>query len=161
MGCCYPDDADNADEEVAVESRCVEKEYHCPVEATIDVLGGKWKLTILWHLVEGPHRFAEVGRLVGGISDRMLARQLRELEAEGLVERHDFEELPPRVEYRLTPYGRTVEPLISAICRWGSAHLARLEEPAARNGSPSPAANPARGRAEPRAGRRAPGSGRS
>ena len=91
-------------------------------EATVAVLGGRWKLFILWHLFRGPCRFSELHRKVTGISQKMLTQQLREMEGHGLVERTVFAEVPPRVEYNITPLGRSLLPVIKAMGEWGRAH---------------------------------------
>lgn len=103
--------------------------YRCPVEATLAVIGGKWKAVILFYLFEnGTMRFSELRREINGISERVLARQLRELESDGLVHREVFKEVPPKVEYSLTRYGKTIKPVSSAMCKWGEKHIARLAE---------------------------------
>jgi len=102
------------------------KAYHCPVEATIDVIGGKWKPLILWWLHERRHRFAELRRRMPGITERMLTLQLRELEADGIVNRRVYPTVPPRVEYSLTDYGYSLKTALEAICDWGRAHMRRI-----------------------------------
>ena len=97
----------------------------CPWRAALRALGGKWKGLILWRLSEASRRFGELKRLVDGITDKMLAEQLRELEADGLISRRDFRAVPPRVLYSLTEYGETALPAIFAMTRWGRVHLAR------------------------------------
>ena len=79
--------------------------YGCGLEAALAVVGGKWKVLVLWHLAPGPRRFGELRRLVEGISEKMLIQQLREMAADGIVARKDFQEIPPRVDYSLTPFG--------------------------------------------------------
>lgn len=101
------------------------KTYHCPVEATLDVIGGKWKPLILWWLAQRTHRFAELRRAIPGITERMLTRQLRELEAAGIVQRRVYATVPPKVEYSLSAYGRTLRPALAAICQWGAVHMKR------------------------------------
>jgi DNA-binding HxlR family transcriptional regulator len=104
----------------------LEPEIHCPVEAALAVIGGKWKVVILYHLThEGVHRFAELRRKIPGVSERMLTQQLRELEADGVVHREVYPEVPPRVEYSLTDYGRTLRPVTDVMCEWGTRHLRR------------------------------------
>lgn len=98
----------------------------CPWRASLRALGGKWKGLILWRLSEESLRFGALKRLVEGITDKMLAEQLRELEADGLVSRRDFGEVPPKVLYSLTEYGKTALPAVFAMTRWGSEHLARM-----------------------------------
>ncbi len=98
--------------------------YNCPVEATLDVIGGKWKAVILFHLFEdGTLRFAELKRKIPGVSERVLTKQLRELEADGIVHREVYPEVPPKVEYSLTRYGKTIKPVSQALCRWGEKHM--------------------------------------
>jgi DNA-binding HxlR family transcriptional regulator len=101
--------------------------YRCGLEATLAVVGGKWKVLILWRLAEGARRFGELRRLVGGISEKMLIQQLRELEADGIVAREDFREIPPRVEYSLTPFGVSLMEAFRPLCNWGTTHMARIE----------------------------------
>ena len=106
------------------------KAYNCPVEATLDVIGGKWKAVIVFHLFEdGTLRFAELCRKISGVSERILTRQLRELEADGLVHREVYAQVPPKVEYSLTPYGKTIKPVSTALCRWGEKHMKRMMLP--------------------------------
>lgn len=100
--------------------------YYCPVEATLDVIGGKWKPIILWWLNERTCRFAELRRSIPGITDKMLALQLRELERDGIVHRRVYAVVPPKVEYSLTPYGSSLKVALHAIADWGTAHIARI-----------------------------------
>ena len=96
----------------------------CPVEATLDLIGGKWKGVVLYHLSDEVLRFNEIRRRLSGITQRMLTKQLRELEESGLIVRKVYAEVPPKVEYRLSHKGRTLQPVISALHKWGEAHLA-------------------------------------
>ena len=98
------------------------------VEATLGVLGGKWKLLILWHLRNEPKRYGELRRLVGHITEKMLIQQLRELEQQGIVTRTVYPEVPPRVEYAFSEYGRSLIPVLTVLCQWGETHLARQVE---------------------------------
>src|SRR5262245_1031119 len=91
------------------------KNYNCPVEATLDVIGGKWKPLILWWLHQHTCRFAELRRLIPGISEKMLTQHLRELEADGILERRVYAVVPPKVEYSLTEYGRSLEQALQTI----------------------------------------------
>lgn len=101
--------------------------YGCSVEATLDVIGGKWKGVILYHLA-GTRRFGELQRLIPGINRRMLTLQLRELEADGLVNREVYKQVPPKVEYSLTEFGKTLTPLILQMRDWGDAFMERVEK---------------------------------
>ncbi len=95
----------------------------CPVEAALELIGGKWKGVILYHLMEGTQRFGELKKQVGSVTQRMLTKQLRELETDGLVARKVFAVVPPRVEYSLTPKGETLRPIVTALRDWGTKHL--------------------------------------
>src|ERR1700741_1393263 len=108
----------------------------CPVEATLDLIDGKWKAVILYHLLDDTIRFNELGRrLSRRISQRMLTRQLRELEIAGLIHREVYAEVPPRVEYSLTKLGRSLEPVVRSLWSWGNGYLAvRGTAPRAING---------------------------
>ncbi len=113
---------------VSKASEATAKDYHCPVEATLDVIGGKWKVVILFHLThEGTHRFAALRRKIPGVSERMLTQQLRELEDDGIVHREVYPEVPPKVEYSLTEYGRTLRPITEVMCEWGQKHMKRMK----------------------------------
>ncbi len=94
------------------------KSVSCPVETTIAAIGGRWKVLVI-HLLEGKKRFGELTRLVGGVSARTLTRQLRELEACGIIDRYIHQQIPPKVEYSLTPLGRELEPVRYAMHAWG------------------------------------------
>lgn len=93
--------------------------YSCPVEFTVDVIGGRWRTVLLSWLKEGVHRYGELRRLVPGISDKMLSQRLRELEADGLITRRDLGTVPPHVEYELTGTGRSLAPVLQALYDWG------------------------------------------
>ena len=100
-------------------------QYHCTVEVALDVIGGKWKPLILKQMIGSQRRYNELHRLVPGISPKVLIHQLRELEKDGIVERQVFPEIPPKVEYRLTEFGRTVIPVEEALCTWGKTYMER------------------------------------
>lgn len=102
------------------------KDIRCPTEITLSVISGRWKVMVVYWLLKGARRFNQLQRELSGITHRTLAKQLRELEANGLVERHDHGEIPPRVEYRLTPLGRTLEPILLAMHAWAEAHGGKL-----------------------------------
>ncbi len=100
--------------------------YSCGLEASLDVVGGKWKPIVLWQLSAGPRRFGELRRLVAGISEKMLIQQLREMQADGIVAREDFREIPPRVEYSLTEFGVSLREALRPLCEWGGEHMGRI-----------------------------------
>ena len=95
----------------------------CPVEAALERIGGKWKGVALYHLLEGPKRYNELKRQVGTVTQRMLTKQLRELEADGLIVRKVFPVVPPHVEYSLSDKGRTLEPILLALRDWGESYV--------------------------------------
>ncbi len=99
------------------------KTYHCTVEATLDVIGGKWKPLILWHLGDSVLRFSELQRGLPGVNAKMLTKQLRELEEDGVIQRTVYPEVPPRVEYTITKFGKTLIPILQALCAWGAQYL--------------------------------------
>ncbi|NOI26542.1 helix-turn-helix transcriptional regulator [Vibrio mediterranei] len=91
----------------------------CPIEASLELFGGKWKGLILYHLLDDTLRFNELKRKVGGVTQRMLTKQLRELEVNGLVNRKVYAQVPPKVEYSLTKTGKTLKPLLISLKNWG------------------------------------------
>lgn len=97
----------------------------CDVEATLSVIGGRWKPVLVCHLLAGRKRFGELRRLTPNATERMITLQLRELEADGVLARHVYAEVPPRVEYELTEFGRSLEPLLVLMEDWGAAFKAR------------------------------------
>jgi DNA-binding HxlR family transcriptional regulator len=99
----------------------------CPVEVAIAVVGGAWKMTVVKHLSQRTHRFGELRRAVGPVTPRVLTRQLRELEQDGIVERRVYAEVPPRVEYSLTPLGRSLGKVVEQLDAWGSNYAATLD----------------------------------
>lgn len=101
--------------------------YGCPIEAAFDVIGGRWKGVLLYHLLDSPKRNSELRRRIRGITPRVLARQLRELEAAGVIARTVYPEVPPKVEYALTPFGRMLEPMLLDVRDWGETYLDHLE----------------------------------
>lgn len=98
-------------------------EYRCTVEATVAVAGGKWKPLIIYYLLSGTKRFGELRKLIGGVTQRSLTLQLRELESHGIISREVFAEVPPRVEYSLTELGLTLAPVLNAMKEWGDNYL--------------------------------------
>jgi len=109
----------------------------CPVEAVLDLIGGRWKGMVLYNLMEGPVRFNELRRRIPGATQRVLTRQLRELEKAGLVARLVTPSVPPRVDYELTELGRSLAPVIAALRDWGADYLDRV---ASRPAAAQPAA---------------------
>lgn len=101
----------------------------CAVEAAIGLIDGKWKSVILYHLLGGTLRFNEIRRIIGNVTPRMLTNQLRELEEDGLIARKVYAQVPPKVEYSLTPLGRSMEPVLLALKAWGDANLGLFGKP--------------------------------
>jgi DNA-binding HxlR family transcriptional regulator len=97
------------------------------VQVTLKVLGGKWKLLILWHLKDEAKRYSELKRRIPEITEKMMIQQLRELESDGIISRKMFSEMPPKVEYAFTDYGRTLIPVFKPLCDWGQEHLKRID----------------------------------
>lgn len=101
----------------------MEDPKECGVEAALNLIDGKWKGVILFHLLKGRMRFNALGRKLGSVTQRMLTKQLRELESDGLIVRTVYAEVPPRVEYSLSAKGRSLEPVIGALKAWGDANV--------------------------------------
>ncbi|WP_336789041.1 winged helix-turn-helix transcriptional regulator [Paenibacillus sp. MMO-177] len=99
------------------------KKYNISVEATLEVIGGKWKCVILCHLTHGKKRTSDFKRLMPSITQKMLTQQLRELEDDGIVNRIVYNQVPPKVEYELTPYGDSLRPILDSLCNWGEQHI--------------------------------------
>ena len=91
----------------------------CPAELTLAVIGGRWKVLILYQLFQGVKRFSELQRALPRVTQKMLTQQLREMERNGIVQRTVYPQVPPKVEYRLTPRGETLKPVVQAMCKWG------------------------------------------
>jgi Predicted transcriptional regulators len=101
----------------------------CSVEAAIGLIDGKWKSVILYHLLAGTLRFNEIRRHVLNVTPRMLTNQLRELEQDGLIQRKVYAQVPPKVEYSLSPLGRSMEPILLALKAWGDANIGLYGKP--------------------------------
>jgi DNA-binding HxlR family transcriptional regulator len=99
-----------------------EKKMKCPAETTLRVIGGRWKIPILYHLFHGVKRFSELRHAIDGISQKVLTQQLREMERHGVIQRKVYPQVPPKVEYSLTELGETLRPLIDELCKWGSKY---------------------------------------
>ncbi|MBU3076844.1 winged helix-turn-helix transcriptional regulator [Sphingomonas quercus] len=97
--------------------------FTCGLDATLRVIAGKWKPLIIYFLIQGPCRYGALKRAVRGVSDKMLIQQLKELEADGIVVRRDYQEVPPRVDYSLTPLGRSLAQALVPLCNWGSDNM--------------------------------------
>ena len=95
----------------------------CGLDVALRYIGGKWKPVLLFHLQFSPRRFGELKRLSGGISEKVLIQQLKDLTADGIVLRHDYREVPPKVEYEITDFGRTLARALQPLCEWGNANL--------------------------------------
>ncbi len=100
-----------------------DKVYTSPMEVAINVVGGKWKVQILYALWYGPLRFSELSRVIPDITQRMLTNQLRELEADGIIDRRVYEQVPPKVEYSINEYGDSLRPILLSMYRWGFHHI--------------------------------------
>ena len=96
-----------------------EKTYHCAMDVTMDYIGGKWKTVVLWYLKNKTMRFGELKKQIPDITEKMLSLQLKALEEDGLVKREVYPEVPLRVEYSLTEFGKSLEPVLDAIAKWG------------------------------------------
>ncbi len=103
------------------------KAYHCPIDVGMRYIGGKWKAVALWYLRDGPKRYGELRRLMNGVTERMLSKQLRELELDGLITRTVYREVPPHVEYALTADGKELLPTLQLFSDW-SYELAMRRE---------------------------------
>lgn len=107
-------------------SRADDSKTRCAVESALGVIGGRWKGVVLFWLLKGKHRFGELRKRLPNCTQRMLTLQLRELEEDGLVKRTVYAEVPPRVDYELTAFGRSLEPVIHELHMWGEKYKARL-----------------------------------
>ena len=117
----------------------------CPIDATLSVIDGRWKGTILWRLADGPMRTAELRRSIPDITERMLIRHLHDLVDAGIIERHDAGTVPPCVHYSISEYGKTLAPVLGALCEWGRTHMEiqqRKRQPRVRAAAPTRPASP-------------------
>ncbi|MDY0974044.1 helix-turn-helix domain-containing protein [Massilia sp. CFBP9012] len=104
-----------------------EAAFNCGMEAVLDLIAGKWKLMIVYHLMHGGQlRFSELRRLVGNVSEKMLSQQLKEMACDGLVQRIDFRTVPPHVEYALTGFGKSLASTLQPLCAWGSENMEEI-----------------------------------
>ena len=95
----------------------------CPIQASMAMIGGKWKILILYHLLTGTKRFGELRRLIPGVTQKMLTQQLRELEDDAILIRKVYPQVPPKVEYSLTPLGMNLKPVFAQLFLWGRSHM--------------------------------------
>ncbi|MEH7435854.1 winged helix-turn-helix transcriptional regulator [Neobacillus drentensis] len=102
------------------------KKYNISVEATLEVIGGKWKSVILCHLTHGKKRTSDLKRLMPNITQKMLTQQLRELEADGIINRIVYNQVPPKVEYELSEYGWSLQGILDSLCAWGEKHITKV-----------------------------------
>ena len=100
--------------------------FSCGLDVTLRVIAGKWKPLIIYFLIQGPNRYGELKRAVRGVSDKMLIQQLKELEGDGIITRKDYKEVPPRVDYTLTPLGHSLAEALAPLCNWGSDNMAEV-----------------------------------
>lgn len=101
-------------------------DFTCGLDATLRVISGKWKPLILYFLLQTPNRYGELKRAVRGVSDKVLIQQLKELEADAILTRTDYKEVPPRVDYSLTPLGRSLAQALAPLCTWGTENMAEV-----------------------------------
>jgi DNA-binding HxlR family transcriptional regulator len=101
--------------------------FNCGLDAALAILGGKWKPLVLFHLAHGVHRYGELRRAVGSVSDKVLIQQLKELQMDEVIERIDYKEIPPKVEYSLSPFGRSLAKALAPLCVWGTEHMVEVE----------------------------------
>lgn len=101
-----------------------EVKYSCPIEYTMNLIAGKWKLVILWHISqEKVMRYGEIKKSLNNITHKMLSQQLKELEADGFIHRESYSQIPPKVEYSLTKLGESFLPILESMSNWGKSHL--------------------------------------
>ncbi len=99
------------------------EKFSCPVDATIKLIGGKYKAVILWYLLNKTLRYSQLHRLIPKATDKMLTQQLRELEADGLIVRIAYPVVPPKTEYSLSELGKSIAPILNVMCDWGAKYL--------------------------------------
>ncbi|NJL83036.1 MAG: helix-turn-helix transcriptional regulator [Chloroflexaceae bacterium] len=127
------------------EERLPAEKAHCPVETTLAVIGGRWKVLILRELLGGVQRFGQLHRALNGVTQKMLTQQLRELEADGIIHREVYHQVPPKVEYSLTPLGESLRPILAVMHHWGVKHRQQQSQSCDRETSLFPGENCDRG----------------
>jgi DNA-binding HxlR family transcriptional regulator len=100
--------------------------FSCGLDAALHIISGKWKPLVLFFLRDGTKRYGELKRVIGGVSDKVLIQQLKDLEADGVLARTDYKEVPPRVDYALTPLGRSLADALVPLCTWGAENAAEM-----------------------------------
>lgn len=113
--------------------------FTCGLDAALAVIGGKWKPLVLYHLAKGTLRYGELRRAVGSVTHKVLIQQLKELEADGVVKRVDYGEIPPRVDYSLTKLGLSLANTLAPLCQWGTDHAREIQRMVARRDARSAA----------------------
>ena len=107
--------------------KCQTNQFNCPVEATLSLIGGKYKPLILWHLIDHPLHYMELQRLIPNATPKMLSQQLHDLENNGMIHREVIPEKPPKTVYSLTQFGQSIVPILDAMCQWGNSYLDGLD----------------------------------
>lgn len=102
--------------------------YHCGIEAVVDLVGGKWKMLILFHLCGQQLRFSELRKIIENVSEKMLSQQLKEMVADRLLHRIDYMTVPPHVEYRIAPFGQDLCNSLRPVCEWGTRNMIEIEK---------------------------------
>ena len=108
---------------IRIEMKTEKPRFNCGLDAALYVIGGKWKPLILYHLAHDKRRYGALRRAVGAVSNKVLIQQLKELESDTVITRQDFQEVPPRVEYALTDFGRSLARTLLPLCQWGEAYM--------------------------------------
>lgn len=106
--------------------KCKRKQFNCPIEVTISLIGGKYKSLILWHLIDHPLHYMELQRLIPKATPKMLSQQLHSLEDSGIIHREVIPEKPPKTIYSLTAFGQSIVPILNSMCQWGTRYLEGL-----------------------------------
>ncbi len=117
-----------ADQTTSGEHTSIAPRFTCGLDATLKIISGKWKPLILYFLLRGPTRYGELKRAVRDVSDKVLIQQLKELEADGVLRRHDYKEVPPRVDYTLTPLGQSLAQALEPLCTWGTDNMVEMQK---------------------------------
>lgn len=119
---------DEAIQTSTVEPTSAAPRFTCGLDATLKIISGKWKPLILYFLLRGPTRYGELKRAVRDVSDKVLIQQLKELQADGVLRRNDYKEVPPRVDYTLTPLGQSLAQALEPLCTWGTENMVEMQK---------------------------------